>query len=123
MKMIKNTLGVALLSCCAFTVGAHAADDAYKARDKQITAEYKAANELCKPLKGNEQDVCEKKAKADRDKAQADNKAARKTGEARHDAAKDKREADYKLAKEKCDAMSGDAKDICQKQAKQTYGQ
>lgn len=122
MKTMKTTLGIALLACSAFSVGAHAADDAYKARDKQIEAEYKSAKALCAPKKGNDQDVCEKEAKASYTKAQADNKASRKAGDAQADANKDKREADYKVAKEKCDAMSGDSKDVCQKQAKQTYG-
>jgi hypothetical protein len=121
MKTIKTTLTIALLSCAAFSVGAHAADDAHKMRDKQIEAEYKSAMELCKPMKGNNQDVCEKEAKAKRTKAEVDNKAAAKTGDVRADANKEKREADYKVAKEKCDAMSGDAKDMCQKQAKTTY--
>lgn len=122
MKTIKTTLSIALLSCCAFSVGAHAADDAYKAREKQIEAEYKSAKELCKPMKGNNQDVCEKQATANHTSAMADLKAGKKTGEARADANKDKREAEYKVAKEKCDAMSGDSKDMCQKQAKTTYG-
>jgi hypothetical protein len=122
MKTIKTTLGIALFSCCAFSMGAHAADDAQKAQRKQIEANYDAAKDLCKPKSGNDKDVCQQQAKASYDNAMADSKANEKVNDARNDANKDKRDADYKVAKEKCDSLSGSAKDSCQDQAKATYG-
>lgn len=118
MKTISSTLGIALLSCCAFSLSAHAATGTEKAQRDLIEADYDAAKAHCKPMKGNAQDVCEKQAKASYDKAMADSKAGQKMNEAKADAAKDKSEADYKVAKEKCDAMSGAAKDQCNAKAK-----
>jgi hypothetical protein len=88
----------------------------------QINAQYDAAMKQCDGLKGNDNDVCEKQAKAQRDSAKADAKAGKKSAEARHEAVKEKRDSAYEVAKEKCDAMSGDAKDQCIAQAKTQYG-
>jgi len=88
----------------------------------QIESQYKADMKQCDMLKGNENDVCEKQAKAKRDSAKADAKAGKKEAEARHDATKEKNDSEYSVAKEKCDAMSGDAKDQCIAQAKTKYG-
>jgi hypothetical protein len=56
---------------------------------KQADADYKAAKEKCKPMKGDEKKACEKdakaaKAKADADmkRAQADEKNAKKSAKA-----------------------------------------
>lgn len=82
-------------------------------------ADYKGARERCKPLRGNDQDVCEKEVKAAHTKTVADADAEYKnTPRARSNAAEEKAEANYKVAKEKCDAMTGNAKDVCVEQAK-----
>jgi hypothetical protein len=47
-----------------------------KAMKKQAEADYKAARELCKPMKGDEKKACEKDAKAAKTKADADVKRA-----------------------------------------------
>ena len=127
--MIRELLIASTL--CAFAVGVQAADDpnkaqreaAYKATVKQADADYKAAQEACKPRQGNDKDVCMKEAKAAHVKVTADAKAKRKAGVAMADARDDKVDANYKVAKEKCDAMSGDAKDACIRDAKMKYKQ
>jgi hypothetical protein len=47
-----------------------------KAMKKQADADYKAAREKCKPMKGDEKKACDKDAKAAKAKADADVKRA-----------------------------------------------
>ena len=47
-----------------------------KAMKKKADADYKAAKDACKPMKGAEEKACMKQAKADHAKAEADIKAA-----------------------------------------------
>ncbi|TWC62412.1 cell envelope biogenesis protein TolA [Herbaspirillum sp. SJZ099] len=103
----------------AFAADPNAAQ--YKADKARADADYKMAKKKCGPLRGNDQDVCEKEAKAAHESALADAKAKRKNAEADKDARKDKNDANYDAAKEKCDAMSGDAKDQCKAAAKSQY--
>ena len=49
-----------------------------KAMKKKADADYKAAKDACKPMKGAEQKACMDQAKADHTKAEADIKAAKK---------------------------------------------
>lgn len=92
----------ALLSTSAFALN----KAEYEAATDHNKAQYQSAMTACKPLKGNDQDVCEKKAKADRTKADADAKASYKgTSGAREDAAETRVEQDAKVAKEKCESM------------------
>lgn len=88
----------------------------------QIDARYDAARKRCDGMKGNEKDVCMKRAKADKESAEADAKAGKEKAEATRDAAKTKRKADYDLAMEKCEGMSGDAQDKCEADAKARFG-
>ena len=124
---MKKFIATCILTAASF--GAHSlatAADAvksqYKADVAAADADYKAAKAKCKPLKGNDQDVCEKEAKATHETAVADAKAKRKTKDARNDAKKTSNDAEYSAAKEKCDALSGADKDKCQTAAKSQYG-
>jgi hypothetical protein len=45
---------------------------------KKADADYKAAKDACKPMKGAEQKACMKQAKADHAKAEAEIKSAKK---------------------------------------------
>jgi len=130
MKTLNPILGALMLGLCAVTFSAHSQTGATATThgntvmtEDQIDAKYDADQKRCDQLKGNEEDVCEKKAKADRDSAKADLKQAKEGAEARHDADKEKMKAQYEVAKEKCDAMSGDAKDTCIANAKTQYHQ
>lgn len=124
---MKKFIATCILTAASF--GAHSlatAADAvksqYKADVAAADADYKTAKAKCKPLKGNEQDVCEKEAKATHETALADAKAKRKTTDANKDAAKTTNDADYKVAIEKCDALKSAEKDKCTTAAKSKYG-
>ncbi len=124
MKKIIATMifGVAAIGMQGAAFAADPAGAQYKADKTKADADYKAAKKKCGPLKGNDQDVCEKEAKAAHESALADAKAKRKGAEADKDARKEKNDANYDVAKEKCDALSGDAKDQCVANAKSKYG-
>jgi len=122
---MKPTIGVlvAAFSIAAYSTIAQADSPSVEATEHAAKADYKAAKEQCGALKGNEKDVCLKKAKAEYTAAVEDAKAAQKTTHARAEATEQKLEAEYKVAKEKCDAMSGDAKKACIADAKAQYKQ
>jgi hypothetical protein len=91
----------------------------YKAAKDKISAEYKAAKELCKPMKDNAQDVCEKEAKAKEKIAMAEldfNRTGKDADKAK--LAKVKADQDYEVAKEKCEDQKGDGMMACKKEAK-----
>ena len=92
------------------------------ARKEIAQADYKVAKAKCDALKGNDNDVCVKNAKAAEITAKANATADKKVSAARTDATEDKRKAEYKVELEKCDAMAGPAKDACVARAKTTYG-
>lgn len=124
---MRRIIATCILTAAAF--GAHglaSAADAVKAQYKAdvaaADADYKTAKAKCKPLKGNEEDVCQKEAKAAHETAIADAKAKRKTTDANKDAAKTTNDADYSVAKEKCDALKGAEQDKCRTAAKAKYG-
>lgn len=82
-------------------------------------AQYKAAREQCKSLKGNPKDVCNAEAKAAQKKAKAQAEADKKGDEKSRSKAKvAAAEADYDVAKAKCGAKKGNDKDVCIKEAK-----
>lgn len=107
-------------------------------------ADYAIAMQKCDAKNGNEEDVCEKEAKAAKVHAMADAKAQMSTSklnavanekaleenikatdkaaEAHQDAANAKRQADYAVAKEKCDALAGNVKSQCMNDAKINFG-
>jgi|SRR5450830_890480 len=90
----------------------------YKADVASADADYKTGKEKCKPMKGNDKDVCQKEAKATHETAIAKAKENRKMKDAHKDMAETKNDQQYKVAKEKCDAMSGAEKDKCVTAAK-----
>lgn len=104
----------------AFAADPNAAQ--YKADKTKADADYQAAKKKCGPLKGNDEDVCKKEAKAAHESALAEAKAKRKSKDAGKDARKEENDANYDVAREKCDALSGDAKDKCVTAAKSQYG-
>lgn len=117
---VKTTLFVACLLAASsgFAQDKMSKDD-YKAAKDRITAEYKAAKELCKPMKDNAQDICEAEAKAKERVALAEldyNRTGKDSD--RIKLARVKAEQDYKVSKEKCEDQQGDAQRACKKEAK-----
>jgi len=116
----------------------------YEVSVTRAEADYAVAKEKCDDKAGNDEDVCEKEAKAALVRGKADAKAQLKTSEAnatareetsdarttaqekgseaRHEATAAKRDADNKVAIEKCDKFAGDTKDQCVARAKTQFG-
>ena len=117
----------------------------YNLHVAKADADYSISMEKCDAKNGNEEDVCEKEAKAAKVHAMADakaemssskvnavatekaidanTKAMEKSTEARKDATLEKRKADYAVAKEKCDVLAGNAKNACMADAKTQFSQ
>lgn len=123
MKKIIATLifSVAFINIQGAAFAADPTAAQYKADKAKADADYQAAKKKCGPLKGNDEDVCKKEAKAAHESALAEAKAKRKSTDAGKDAQKEKNDANYDVAREKCDAMSGEAKDKCVAAAKSQY--
>jgi hypothetical protein len=119
-RPVKASLFVACLLAFSSTYAQDKmSKDDFKAAKDKITAEYKAAKELCKPMKDNAQDVCEKEAKAKEKIALAEldfNRTGKDSD--RIKLARVKAEQDYAVAKEKCEDMKGDQQTACKKEAK-----
>ena len=127
MNFMKTTLVAAALSL-ACAVPAFAADamskDQVKAEKERIAADYKAAKEKCKDLKGNAKDICMAEAKGNEKVAKADLDVKQKdTPKARYNLAVAKSDMEYHVAKEKCDDMKGKDKKACEKDAKAAHDQ
>jgi hypothetical protein len=112
----------------------------YDARVAKAEADYSVSNEKCDDKSGNDEDVCEKEAKAAKVHEIADAKfqmktsmanlmakmkatdatldAREKAGDAKAEATADKSKADYAVAEEKCEKLAGAAKDACNAEAK-----
>jgi len=69
-------------------------DDA-KAMEKKADADYKAAKDACKPMKGDEEKACMKNAKADHEVAKAHAKGIHEMAEAKTDKERAKVQAKY----------------------------
>ena len=123
MNRSLHVLSVAMLtSMLGFAGPSLATSDAAEAAIERAEARYEAAKEACEPLRGNEQDVCEEKAKAEYEKAKADIEAKDKgTAKAQRGAEADKAKADYDLAMEKCESLKGQQNDACEAEAKAAY--
>lgn len=123
MKRIIATLifSVAFINIQGAAFAADPTAAQYKADKAKADADYKAAKKQCSPLKGNDEDVCKKEAKAAHESALAEAKAKRKSTDAAKDARKDENDADYDVAREKCNAMSGAAKEKCVAEAKSQH--
>ena len=93
-----------------------------KAEQDRIGADFKAAKDNCKGLKGNTKDICMAEAKGANKVAKAELEARDKgTPKAQANARIAKADAEYSVAKEKCEDRSGNARDVCKKDAKATY--
>lgn len=107
----------------AFSTGAMAqqvmSKDTFKAGEKNIEAEYKAAKTVCNSLAANAKDICVAQAKGREKVAKAELEANYKPSQkANYGLRVAKAEADYKVAKEMCDDRAGNDKDVCVKEAK-----
>ena len=118
MKSLALYLAAATVSFAS--VGAtYAANDTSRNMMGTADAQYKIAKERCDSMKGKQEDLCEKEAKAARDKARADARVTRNdTPESRADARETKAKADYRVQKEKCDLLKGKEQDACESRAK-----
>lgn len=76
--MTRITTILAAAAFAAFSAGAMAADDGYKAAKKQASDTYKADKKACDGMKGKEKSTCRKEAKAKYDGALAQAKQAAK---------------------------------------------
>lgn len=86
-------------------------------------AELEVAETKCQAHKGNEQDICLKRAQLEYQQRVSVAKANQKVREAHQDALDEISEADYKLALEKCERLKGEEKKSCVKQVKQRFNQ
>lgn len=122
MKQTLITLAIA--TCCTFAAGTAGAmtKDEYKTQKDRISADYKAAKALCKPMKGNASDICKVQAQGDEKVARAGLEARYEPTPSHDEKARFARaDAAYDLAKEKCDDQNGNAKDVCRKDAKAAH--
>lgn len=118
-KLMMSLLVGSIAFGSANIASAALSSDEYKAAVKQAQADYKAANESCKSMKGNAKDVCVAEAKAAEKKAKANAEAEQKNdAKSRQNAIVAGAEADYDVAKVKCGAQKGNEKDVCIKEAK-----
>lgn len=118
-KLMMGLLAGVMTLTSVNAANAAASSDQYKAAVKQAQADYKAARETCKSMKGNAEDVCVAEAKAAEKKAKAQAEADHKGDVKSHQQARIvAAEADYDVAKAKCDAKKGNEKDVCIKEAK-----
>ena len=117
---------VASALALAFAGAAQAADKVdhkmKKADEDKVKADYKADMAKCKPMSGNEKDVCQADAKGKEKVAKAELEQ-KYSPSPRHERNVDeaKAEHEYKVAKEKCDAQKGKEESACEKEAKANY--
>ncbi|HET9645449.1 MAG TPA: hypothetical protein VFP68_19300 [Burkholderiaceae bacterium] len=103
----------------ATTSEAKLSKDQVKAEKDRIKAAYKADKEACKPMKGNQQDICEAEAKAKEKVGLAELKYKETHSERdRQTLAETKAKADYDVAKERCEDKTGNDQNVCKKDAK-----
>ena len=118
--MMRGTTLLAALAVFSAGAFAQAMDrDTFKAHQARIQAEYLAAKARCKPLPGNQRDLCGLRAMGARHVARAELDLQYRPGAERVEKLSlAKAEAAYALAKEGCDELRGHQKDICRKDAK-----
>jgi hypothetical protein len=117
-----SALALALVIGLAFSVDAmdkSMSTNQYKFLEKNLDAEYKAANARCDSLAGNANDICVAQAKANMNITKTELEANYKPSvKSRYDASSAKADADYSVAIVKCDDKAGNNKDVCVKEAK-----
>jgi len=117
MKFLPQCVAAVTISFACIGTTYAAVDHAKDAMDR-ADAQYKIAKQRCDSMKGQQEDLCEKEAKAVRDKAKADARVSRKdTPESRADAGETKAKADYRVQQEKCDLLKGREQDACETRA------
>jgi hypothetical protein len=123
--MTPRLVALAVLAACAFAGSAGAAPmtrDQHRAEIERIQGVYRAANDNCKPMKGNARDICKVEARGAYNIAKAELELKKKATPKHDDKLKTARaEAAYRLASEKCDDMQGSAREICRKEAKASW--
>jgi hypothetical protein len=116
---------IVVLAAAAAAGGAGAqvlGKDEYRAHVQRIEAEHDAARERCKPLEGNERDLCKVRAQGTLHVAKAQLHAQYKPGPASQEKlAMARAEAAHALAREQCDDLKGHARDVCRKDAKAQF--
>ena len=91
----------------------------YKAADKVLDGDRKAAITSCAPMAGNAKSVCKIEAKGKYDIAKAELDAQYKPSAKATMKVRDKKaDVTYDIAKAKCKDLSGNPKDVCIKDAK-----
>jgi hypothetical protein len=113
-----RTKGVASRTTSEVAAATHMDKAAYTKEREKAEADYKAAKDACKPLKGNEQDKCQSEAKYKEQVAKADLEMKYKgTADAAYDAAVKKAKAKHDWDKQKCHDLKGAEQSACKKQA------
>jgi hypothetical protein len=100
-----------------------AADNDAKGEYRQAVdhagASYRAQQQRCASLAGNDRDICLEQAQAERKRAEAEALARlRNTPKARVEARIAIADAEYAVARARCKAQHGNDRDICMQQAK-----
>jgi hypothetical protein len=124
-KTTKTCLLACALALCLGGAGAASAGggmskDAYRAAQKRIDLQHKAAKKACDRLQGNAEDICQAEADGKAAAAQAALAARYNPNpDTERDAKEAQAEAEYDIAKERCDdARKGKARDACLAKAK-----
>lgn len=116
-----NSSAIVLAIGLAFSVGVMAesmSKEQYKYLEKNLEAEYKAANARCDSLAGNANDICVAQAKGNMNITKSELAANYKPSvKTRYDASSAKADADYSVAIVKCNDKAGNNKDVCVKEA------
>ena len=90
-----TTTVLAFSSASAFAADFSGTKDDAKAMEKKADADFKVAKDACKPLKGDEEKMCLKKAKVEQEVAEAHAKGIHEMAEAKSDKEKAKVQAKY----------------------------
>ncbi|MEO8280965.1 MAG: cell envelope biogenesis protein TolA [Ideonella sp.] len=103
---LMTTAVLSLSSASLFAADFAGTKDDAKAMEKKADADYKVAKETCKPMKGDEEKACMKKAKVEHEVAEAHAKGIHEMAEAKTDKEKAKVQAKYdkKMADEQMKA-------------------
>lgn len=117
---------LAALLCCA--AGAQAlggsgkapmSQEAYRAQQQRIDAEYDASRARCKPLDRTARNICNEKARGARDIAAAELAMAMKpTAENDEKVRMARAEAVHAVSLQTCKTLEGNAREVCRKDAK-----
>lgn len=108
---------LAWLAACGSAAAMERAE--YRAQRERIQADYEALEARCKPLRGNERDLCQVRAQGTRMIARAQLDAVAKPGPRSSEKVQLARaDAAYAYERERCDELRGNDRDVCRKDAK-----